>query len=84
MNAILSVPVPLKVIELALAGIPSLAFAFVVMSFVVTVKLLELVNAGEIPVIVEAPAERVAIPETQCSAVVNVLVHAPFAATVPH
>lgn len=84
MNWILSLPVPVKVIDEPLAGIPFDGFAIVVMSFVVTKKLELLVNAGLTPVIVEVPLESVAIPEMQCSAEVEELLHAPLAATVPH
>ena len=84
MKAMLSVPVPVKVIELPLAGTPLLTLEDVVTSFVTTNHDDELVNAGEIPVTVEEPPESVAIPLTQCAVEVTVLGQAAFAATVPH
>jgi hypothetical protein len=65
MNEMLSVPVPVKVIDVPLAGTPLLGFAIVVRSLVLTKKVLELVNAGLSPVIVDVPPESVAIPATQ-------------------
>jgi hypothetical protein len=55
-----SVPVPVKVIDELLAPAPLLELPGVVLSLVMTVKLVALVNDGARPVMVDVPPDRVA------------------------
>jgi hypothetical protein len=83
-NWMWSVPVPVTVTVVALAGTTVVVLAGVVMSLPTQKKVEALVKAGEMPVNVEVPPLRMAIPLIKCSAVVNVLVQAAPAAIVPH
>jgi len=64
MNERVSDPVPVNVMLDELAGTPLLPLVTVVVSLVTTVKLV-FAKAGAMPVIVEAPVESVALPDTQ-------------------
>ena len=77
-------PVPVNVTLLAEAGIPLLGLVSVVMSFVTQKNELLLVNAGVIPVIVEAPTLKVAMPAIQWPVPAKeVFAQVPFAVIVP-